>query len=472
MSISTPSSSASASTSGSENELASSASSDEQDRLGDVDRGQHGAQRALVDVRRQDGGDERRQELRGDEQRGRGERVLRLPVDEQRERDEPDVVADRVRRVGERAAGRTPARAAVRDWCPMRREAIARVSRSSAFGASVWFPARYRSELLLPITGAVTRNERGLVVGAERASGRVGRRRRRCSRSAEDWQPLSAVRACCSASRSSARRSAWRPSASTSRPRSSRIVLAHDAARPGAGRGAGRPRRWSSATAGSAQSVALAARNLSTYAFFPLVGGVAVRRSSAARRCSTTNAVRLHPARLRALPGDERPELPAHRDRLRGRRRAGRSGRSLRDVYLPVAPGRVRDGPAHRRRRLRLPGRATSAPSALLAVIGLVFQYLLRTALSSIERKEQLEGRTRELAVAPGRPARHRAPDALAARQDDRAPLGRGRPLLAGDRPRARASTTASRTSSTPPRCCTTSASSSSPTRSSSPPRS
>ena len=34
----------------------------------------------------------------------------------------------------------------------------------------------------------------------------------------------------------------------------------------------------------------------------------------------------------------------------------------------------------------------------LIAVIGLVFQYLLRTALSSMEHKEQLEGRTRELA--------------------------------------------------------------------------
>jgi putative nucleotidyltransferase with HDIG domain len=34
----------------------------------------------------------------------------------------------------------------------------------------------------------------------------------------------------------------------------------------------------------------------------------------------------------------------------------------------------------------------------LLALICLVFQYLLRTALSSMERKDQLEGRTRELA--------------------------------------------------------------------------
>ena len=35
---------------------------------------------------------------------------------------------------------------------------------------------------------------------------------------------------------------------------------------------------------------------------------------------------------------------------------------------------------------------------ALVAVIGLVFQYLLRTALNSMDRKDQLEGRTRELA--------------------------------------------------------------------------
>ena len=34
----------------------------------------------------------------------------------------------------------------------------------------------------------------------------------------------------------------------------------------------------------------------------------------------------------------------------------------------------------------------------LIAVIGLVFQYLLRTALNSITHKEQLEGRSRELA--------------------------------------------------------------------------
>ena len=40
----------------------------------------------------------------------------------------------------------------------------------------------------------------------------------------------------------------------------------------------------------------------------------------------------------------------------------------------------------------------TSARSRSLAVIGLVFQYLLRTALNSMDRKDQLEGRTRELA--------------------------------------------------------------------------
>jgi hypothetical protein len=35
---------------------------------------------------------------------------------------------------------------------------------------------------------------------------------------------------------------------------------------------------------------------------------------------------------------------------------------------------------------------------ALIALIGLVFQFLLKSTLSSISHKEQLEGRTRELA--------------------------------------------------------------------------
>ncbi len=74
--------------------------------------------------------------------------------------------------------------------------------------------------------------------------------------------------------------------------------------------------------------------------------------------------------------------------------------------------------------------------------------------------------------VAAGRASEHRAPDAVAARQDDGAALcGRG-PLLARDRKRARTQSSATRTSSTPPRCCTTSASSSSRTRSCSPIRS
>jgi putative nucleotidyltransferase with HDIG domain len=70
----------------------------------------------------------------------------------------------------------------------------------------------------------------------------------------------------------------------------------------------------------------------------------------------------------------------------------------LRHVYLPVLPVEFATG-------LLTAGVAFSygdrnlGAIGLLAVIGLVFQYLLRTALSSIERKDQLEGRTRQLAA-------------------------------------------------------------------------
>ena len=70
----------------------------------------------------------------------------------------------------------------------------------------------------------------------------------------------------------------------------------------------------------------------------------------------------------------------------------------LRHVYLPVLPVEFATG-------LLTAGVAFSygdrnlGAIGLLAVIGLVFQYLLRTALSSIEHKDQLEGRTRQLAA-------------------------------------------------------------------------
>ena len=70
----------------------------------------------------------------------------------------------------------------------------------------------------------------------------------------------------------------------------------------------------------------------------------------------------------------------------------------LRYVYLPVLPvefatGLLTAGVAFTYQSQNL------AVIGLLAVVGLVFQYLLRTALHSMERKEQLEGRTRQLAA-------------------------------------------------------------------------
>jgi putative nucleotidyltransferase with HDIG domain len=70
---------------------------------------------------------------------------------------------------------------------------------------------------------------------------------------------------------------------------------------------------------------------------------------------------------------------------------------SLREIYAPLVPVELATALltagvafAYRGQNLALVG--------LIGVISLVFQYLLQTALSSISRKEQLEGRTRELA--------------------------------------------------------------------------
>ena len=69
----------------------------------------------------------------------------------------------------------------------------------------------------------------------------------------------------------------------------------------------------------------------------------------------------------------------------------------LRTLYVPVVPvefatGLLTAGVAYAYQDRNL------AVIGLLAVVGLVFQYLLQTALKSIERKDELEGRTRELA--------------------------------------------------------------------------
>ena len=71
---------------------------------------------------------------------------------------------------------------------------------------------------------------------------------------------------------------------------------------------------------------------------------------------------------------------------------------SLRQIYLPVLPveaaaGLLTAGVAfgYQNQNITVVG--------LLAVVGLVFQYLVRTALNAMERKDELEGRTRELAA-------------------------------------------------------------------------
>jgi len=70
---------------------------------------------------------------------------------------------------------------------------------------------------------------------------------------------------------------------------------------------------------------------------------------------------------------------------------------SLREVYVPLLPVEFASGLLTAGVAFGYQGH-NLAVVGLIAVIGLVFQYLLKTTLSSISRKEQLEGRTRELA--------------------------------------------------------------------------
>ena len=101
---------------------------------------------------------------------------------------------------------------------------------------------------------------------------------------------------------------------------------------------------------------------------------------------------------------------------------------AIRALYLPLLPMQVAIG-------LLTAGVAFVyfqvglGSVGLLAVICLVFQYLLRTALDSAERKEQLEGRSRGARGSSGRSPHDRASDPVTAGQDDGSSLCRGRPL-------------------------------------------
>jgi putative nucleotidyltransferase with HDIG domain len=136
--------------------------------------------------------------------------------------------------------------------------------------------------------------------------------------------------------------------------------------------------------------------NAMAYASFPLIGGVAFDAIGGPQLLETdppvyilsvfglflaTNLLNflLVVADLAVL---ERASLP----------------KMIRTLYVPVLPvefatALLTAGVAYAYQDRNL------AVIGLLAVVGLVFQYLLMTALNSVERKEELEGRTKQLAA-------------------------------------------------------------------------
>lgn len=135
--------------------------------------------------------------------------------------------------------------------------------------------------------------------------------------------------------------------------------------------------------------------NVSTYAFFPLVGGALFKLLDGRAPFEgngidfvflvllvflVTNAVNFLLIAVDVAIIDGQPVL-----------------RSLQNVYAPTLPvefavGLLTAGVAFVYQQEDL------GALAMLAAVMLIFQYLLRTALNSLERKDQLEGRTRELA--------------------------------------------------------------------------
>ena len=79
------------------------------------------------------------------------------------------------------------------------------------------------------------------------------------------------------------------------------------------------------------------------------------------------------------------------------------------------------------------------AAMMLLVVVLLVFHHLARTGVKALRAWGGADAAHRGARDAAGRGAHDRAADAVDARRDDRAPLGRRRPLLARGRARARA---------------------------------
>ena len=135
--------------------------------------------------------------------------------------------------------------------------------------------------------------------------------------------------------------------------------------------------------------------NLSTYAFFPLVGAGAFELMGGPDYLDTNPAMYflLVFAVFMATNALNFLLLAVDFKVFEGWSIVG----SVREIYAPVLPVEFATG-------LLTAGVAFAyqdhniAVVGVILVIGLVFQYLLKTTLNSLSRKEQLEGRTRELA--------------------------------------------------------------------------
>ena len=136
--------------------------------------------------------------------------------------------------------------------------------------------------------------------------------------------------------------------------------------------------------------------NVSTYAFFPLVGGAAFEALGGPALLTANPPVYILLVFAFFLAMNVLNFLLVAIDF------ALVEGASIvtlfRTLYGPVVPVEFATGLLTAGVAYAYQGKNLSAV-ALLAVIGLVFQYLIRTALNSMERKDQLEGRTRELAA-------------------------------------------------------------------------
>jgi putative nucleotidyltransferase with HDIG domain len=136
--------------------------------------------------------------------------------------------------------------------------------------------------------------------------------------------------------------------------------------------------------------------NVSTYAFFPLLGGAAFEALGGPALLDSNSAMYiLLVFTLFMLINVVNFLLIAADIAIVD----GQSiWMSVRHVYLPVLPVEFATGLLTACVAFGYQNRNLAA-IGLLGVVGLVFQYLLKTALSSMEHKEQLEGRTRELAA-------------------------------------------------------------------------